>query len=318
MVILSNFITIYGMEIDRANSETRSFTALYNPLRNAGLTLFSCCLQVHGVAPVRAQSEMVQDTELAEGPPSRWVCEDRVVEVTAQLKLIDLEGRADGISVKNIIKAMEPRRIVLVHGSPEATQHLEQYCAKLTFRPVVRAPRLSERVDLTSDLNMYKVTLATSLLSQVAWATCGDYEVGYVAGKMAMAAITEGGAKTGGEAEGGSGMDVDEEEATASGGGGEGGDAPIDWSLGPSEQHAPRPLLRIGQLSLSDFKQQLSKEQIHAEFRGTGKLAAGQDGAITVKQTGRKDKAGKLSISGKLSADYFQVREQMYKQYTIL
>ena len=223
-----------------------------------------------------------------QGPPSRWLCMEMSVDIVAKISFFDLEGRADGRSVKNIIKAMQPRRIVIVHGSSSATQTLEKFCMKLEPTPLVRTPQVNERVDLTSDLNMYKVKLDNSLVSQVQWAKCGAYEVGYVSGQIAA---TENSA-----------MDVDDEGIT--------------WSLSQMQATAPRPLLHVGQLSLSEFRLKLSSAQVDAQFRGTGKLATGTDGCITVKQVPNQD--GKLSISGKLSTDFYEVREQLYKQYTIV
>jgi len=237
-----------------------------------------------GTQPVRQMSQQAaEEQEIDEGPPTKWLNLKKLVEIAAKIEYVDLEGRADGVSVKNIIKAMEPRRIVVVHGSSESTKRFCRDCAKLEFKPFVVAPQINERVDLTSDLNMYNIKLDNSLLSQVQWMSCGNYDVGYITGQL-----------------------VAEEESDN-----------VQWSLLPTENAPSRSLLHVGQMSLSDFKLKLSAANIHAEFRGTGKLAAGTDGKITVKQTNRKEH-GKITLNGKLSKDYFSVREQLYKQYSVL
>jgi len=265
---------------------------------------FKVAEDAFGARPARetsmAEEEAMMMSSEDQGPPSKWVCQDRKVVIEAKIKYIDLEGRADGTSVKMIIKALEPRRVILVHGSAQATSVLEQFCSKLEFRPVVRSPKVSERVDLTSDLNMYKVQLSNALTSQVTWSKCGDYEVSFISGQMI--------AQNDGDISGDE-MDIE---------GLDGIIEKLDWSLGPAETSVARPLLHVGQLSLSDFKQQLTKAGVHAEFRGTGKLAAGTDGIIHIRQSGRKEKSGKISLNGKLSEDFFAVRDQLYKQYTIL
>lgn len=79
------------------------------------------------------------------------------LDVNASLQYIDFEGRSDGESVRKIISMMKPQRVILVRGSPEATQALAAFCRTsgavqgrvFTPRPgEVRRQRFSDRVIL--------------------------------------------------------------------------------------------------------------------------------------------------------------------------
>ncbi|KAG5146343.1 hypothetical protein JHK84_031886 [Glycine max] len=92
---------------------------------------------------------------------------------------MDFEGRSDGRSIKNILSHVAPLKLVLVHGSAEATEHLKQHCLKHVC-PHVYAPQIEETIDVTSDLCAYKVQLSEKLMSNVLFKKLGDYEIAWV------------------------------------------------------------------------------------------------------------------------------------------
>ncbi|KAH9622212.1 hypothetical protein KSS87_010823 [Heliosperma pusillum] len=96
------------------------------------------------------------------------------VQVKCSLIYMDFEGRSDGRSIKSILAHVSPLKLVLVHGSAEATEHLKQHCLKHVC-PHVYAPQIGETIDVTSDLCAYKL---------------GEYEVAWVDAEVGN---TEGG-----------------------------------------------------------------------------------------------------------------------------
>lgn len=85
-------------------------------------------------------------------------------------------------------------------------------------------------------------------------------------------------------------------------------------ALGPMDDHdiTPHDSVFLNELKLSDFKQVLTKHSIPSEFSG-GVLWC-SNGTIALKRID----AGKVTIEGCLSEDYYRVRTLLYEQYAIL
>nr|CAB3456570.1 unnamed protein product [Digitaria exilis] len=106
---------------------------------------------------------------LLDSTPSKVISNEMTVQVKCSLVYMDFEGRSDGRSVKSVIAHVAPLKLVLVHGSAEATEHLKMHCAK-TLDSHVYAPQIEETIDVTSDLCAYKLGE-----HEIAWV---DAEVG--------------------------------------------------------------------------------------------------------------------------------------------
>ncbi|KAK9178805.1 hypothetical protein WN943_027999 [Citrus x changshan-huyou] len=116
---------------------------------------------------------------ILDAKPSKVVSNELTVQVKCLLIFIDYEGRADGRSIKTILSHVAPLKLVLVHGSAEATEHLKQHCLKHVC-PHVYTPQIEETIDVTSDLCAYKVQLSEKLMSNVLFKKLGDYEIAWV------------------------------------------------------------------------------------------------------------------------------------------
>ncbi|MCO5554497.1 hypothetical protein L7F22_008026 [Adiantum nelumboides] len=120
------------------------------------------------------------DTEAEEmllnDKPSKVISDEINVQIRCTLQYMDFEGRSDGRSIKTILAHVVPLKLVLVHGSSKATEHLKQHSLKHV--PHVFTPKLGETVDVTSDLSAYKVRLTERLMSDL-----GDYELAWVDGE---------------------------------------------------------------------------------------------------------------------------------------
>ncbi|KAJ8554425.1 hypothetical protein K7X08_025103 [Anisodus acutangulus] len=207
--------------------------------------------------------------------PSKVVSSELTVQVKCSLLYMDFEGRSDGRSIKSILAHVAPLKLVLVHGSAEATEHLKQHCLKHVC-PHVYAPQLEETIDVTSDLCAYKVQLSEKLMSQVLFKKLGDYEIAWVDAEVVK---TE--------------KDI--------------------LSLLPLSGLAPpHKTVLVGDIKMSDFKQFLASKGVQVEFGG-GALRCGE--YVTIRKVGdARQKVGGASIQqivleGPLSEEYYKIWE---------
>ncbi|CAK7337311.1 unnamed protein product [Dovyalis caffra] len=216
--------------------------------------------------------------------PSKVVSNELTVQVKCSLIYMDYEGRSDGRSIKSILTHVAPLKLVLVHGSAEATEHLKQHF--LSIKTVqVYAPQIDETVDVTSDLCAYKVQLSEKLMSNVLFKKLGDYEVAWVDAEV--------------------------------------GKTENDMlSLLPlSSPPPPHKSVLVGDLKMADFKQFLASKGVQVEFAG-GALRCGE--YVTLRKVGNPSQKGGASgtqqiiIEGPLCEDYYKIREYLYSQFYLL
>ncbi|CAK8532604.1 unnamed protein product [Lathyrus sativus] len=216
--------------------------------------------------------------------PSKVISDERTVQVRCSLVYMDFEGRSDGRSIKNILSHVAPLKLVLVHGSAEATDHLKQHCLK-NVCPHVYAPQIDETIDVTSDLCAYKVQLSEKLMSNVLFKKLGEYEIAWVDAEV--------------------------------------GKTENDMlSLLPiSGTPCPHKSVLVGDLKLADFKQFLSTKGVSVEFAG-GALRCGE--YVTVRKVGDATQKGagsgtqQIIIEGPLCEDYYKIRDYLYSQFYLL
>lgn len=212
--------------------------------------------------------------------PSKVISDDIIVQVRCSLQYMDFEGRSDGRSIKTILAHVVPLKLVLVHGSAEATEHLKQHSLKHV--PHVFAPKLGETVDVTSDLSAYKVRLTERLMSNVLFRKLGDYELAWVDGEVGSR----------------------EDDVLPL--------LPHSGILPP-----PHKAVFVGDLKLADFKQLLASKGVQAEFTG-GALRC--DGNFSVRKVGGDavQKSQQIVFEGALSEDYYKMRDHLYSQFYML
>ncbi|XP_008787501.1 cleavage and polyadenylation specificity factor subunit 2 [Phoenix dactylifera] len=219
---------------------------------------------------------------LLDSTPSKVVSNEMTVQVKCGLTYMDFEGRSDGRSVKSILAHVAPLKLVLVHGSAEATEHLKQHCAKHVC-PHVYAPQIDETIDVTSDLCAYKVQLSERLMSNVIFKKMGDYEIAWI------------------DAEVGKTNDM--------------------LTLGPLSSTPPtHKTVLVGDLKLADFKQFLASKGVQVEFAG-GALRCGEYVTVRkISDSNQKGVTGtqQVVIEGPLTEEYYKIREHLYSQFYLL
>lgn len=227
--------------------------------------------------------------------PTKCLESSLQLDVNASLQFIDFEGRSDGESVRKIVQMMKPQRVILVRGSPEATQSMAAFCRSSgAVQGRVFTPRLGEVVDATTESHIYQVKLRDSLVSSLQFARAKNAELAWLDGEIAT---EEHLAPDGTRDE-----SIDEDENRES--------MYILQPLPPSQVPGHSTIF-VNELKLSDFKQVLLRNGVQAEFSG-GVLYC--NGIVAV----RRNEAGRINIEGCLCDDYFKVREILYQQYAII
>ncbi|RKP25933.1 beta-lactamase-like protein, partial [Syncephalis pseudoplumigaleata] len=90
-------------------------------------------------------------------PPCKYLVEMRTVHVQCQVQFIDFEGLADGRSIKTILAQVAPRKLIVVHGTKEATEDLARTClATERMTHDVFAPSIGETLNVSAATNMYQ------------------------------------------------------------------------------------------------------------------------------------------------------------------
>eukprot|EP01112_Ceratiomyxa_fruticulosa_P013936 TRINITY_DN3952_c0_g1_i2.p1 TRINITY_DN3952_c0_g1~~TRINITY_DN3952_c0_g1_i2.p1 ORF type:complete len:765 (-),score=147.43 TRINITY_DN3952_c0_g1_i2:128-2422(-) len=216
--------------------------------------------------------------------PSKCIVNTVNVKIKAPVKYIDFEGRSDGRSIKTIITHIKPRKLILIHGTPEAISHLQQHCEKSLKNDckAILSPKLGETVDLTNDISIYKIKLKDTLLESLEYVNSGaigEYELAYVDGILTN---TFG--------------------------------AVPSLDLVPSKVVKGHNAVYVGDIKLSDFKDVLTKNGFHVQFN-RGVLTA--NGCVALRRE-EVNGAFRVCIDGVVSEDYYRVRKLLYDQYIIL
>merc|ERR1711976_1127724 len=97
--------------------------------------------------------------------PTKTVVEELQVAINWDIKYVDMEGRSDGKSIRNLLATLEPRRLILIHGTTRATEYLANVSRK--FCNTVLTPKACEKVTLPLDTRVYDVTFEHSLFQKM-------------------------------------------------------------------------------------------------------------------------------------------------------
>jgi cleavage and polyadenylation specificity factor subunit 2 len=228
-----------------------------------------------------------------EAVPTKTVTTVLTLNINAKISFIDFEGRSDCDSLKQIISTIKPRRLVLVKGSPEATEALANHCSNMKdFLDKVLTPKVGDVVDATTESHIYQVRLLDSLVSSLSFKTAKSGEqLAWIQGVIDV-------------------KQDDEESLVKDSRRQENNSQQL--VLRGSKNPSPHTTIFVNEVKLSDFKQILIKAGIQAEFIGGSLCCCGQ--AVQLK----KSQAGRIQIEGTICPSYFKIRELLYQQYAIL
>lgn len=103
----------------------------------------------------KMQDESINDLELRDVPTK---CQEyeKTIYIAAKIVHIDFEGRSDGESLKQIILALKPRRLLLVRGSAQSTKLVYNF-SKVFAESQVFLPTIGQCLNVTSESHIYHV-----------------------------------------------------------------------------------------------------------------------------------------------------------------
>ncbi|TYJ58918.1 hypothetical protein B9479_000351 [Cryptococcus floricola] len=265
--------------------------------------------------------------------PSKFVNQLVSVDMKAQIGFVDMDGLHDGQSIKTIVNDLQPRKLILVRSTQEATQNLVTFLHSISgFTKDIFTPSLDEEIKIGEHVASYSLTLGDSITSALAkkWSEFEGYEVTMVDGKIILPAgstipILEAShlyqplPKTE-EAEGDEAAEEDVKPSAAE------LEAPPKEATPPSAptvSNLPLTLPTstfIGDLRLARLKYRLSllDPPIPAEFAGEGVLICGPGVVAEEKRKGgqvvavRKVGEGRIVVEGSVGRIYGEVRKAVY------
>jgi len=81
---------------------------------------------------------------------------DQTIYIAAKIVHIDFEGRSDGESLKQIVLALKPRRLLLVRGSTSSSKVVLHF-SKVFSDSKVFSPKIGQCLNVTSETHIYQV-----------------------------------------------------------------------------------------------------------------------------------------------------------------
>ncbi|XP_014250088.1 probable cleavage and polyadenylation specificity factor subunit 2 [Cimex lectularius] len=236
--------------------------------------------------PSKKKKEIVQ---IKGECPTKCVAYKQTIDVKAQIKFIDFEGRSDGLSVQQLITQLQPRKVILIRGSPEITDKLAK-CIKTKIDAEVFTPKKGEIIDVTSETHIYQIRLTDSLASSFKLQKGKDMELVWL-----DAVVTEPQK---------SGQNASSESLL--------NNELLNLEPIPKRDVNPHQSVFVNELKLSDLKQYLSKKGFDCEFSGGALWCCSK--TISIKRT----QSRKVELEGCVSDNYFKIRNILYSQYALL
>ncbi|WQF85434.1 Putative metallo-beta-lactamase, zn-dependent metallo-hydrolase, RNA specificity [Colletotrichum destructivum] len=287
----------------------------------------------------------VEDTveEEIQGPSKLLVSREKVM-VNLRIGFVDFSGLHDKRSLNMLIPLIQPRKLILVGGTPDETTALAADCKKLLAQHTgaseesgidVYTPAMGTWVDASVDTNAWVVKLADNLVKKLKWQNVRGLGVVTVTGQLIAEALAkdklpekDDGANKRQKTET-EDVDVDADEAVKD----EHQETQVEKAeeaeeievvptldLLPSNMaSAVRSVaqpLHVGDLRLTDLRRAMQSAGYTAEFRGEGTLVI--NGAVAV----RKTSTGKVEVESVGIADaatmmqhrstFYEVKRMIY------
>ncbi|KAF0698246.1 Aste57867_11121 [Aphanomyces stellatus] len=123
----------------------------------------------------------MEDEDVADSRPMKTVYSSQHIFIQSSVRFVDFDGVADGRAIKNCLDNVKPRKLILVHGTPETTTSLQEHVQSTIEQcEIVYTPAAKECVDIESDTTVYKLSLKESLYSSAHFQKVGTHDVAYI------------------------------------------------------------------------------------------------------------------------------------------
>uniref|UniRef100_A0A7E4UVQ9 Cleavage and polyadenylation specificity factor subunit 2 n=1 Tax=Panagrellus redivivus TaxID=6233 RepID=A0A7E4UVQ9_PANRE len=268
-----------------------------------------------------------------EDVPTKCIQKVVKVEVLCKVYFIDFEGRCDAESVKKLLDVRKPRKLVLVHGTKEATKHLAKFCIdNNVVQDQVFTPRLNESIDATVESRIIQVKLSENLMKFLKFNKIRDVDVCWINAKLVRRdpfsrnlTVTSSEVRQPIQPAVSAPVEPMEVDAKVVNGNeeneGEDDDRRVERNpedervlfleTQPPEQQQPHRSLYINDPKLTDVKALLNQKGFQAEF-SSGYLFVENVAAI------QRPTAGVFSIEGRNCMDYYRIRDIVKSQFAVI
>ncbi|PIA16578.1 Metallo-hydrolase/oxidoreductase [Coemansia reversa NRRL 1564] len=226
------------------------------------------------------------DAARPESRPTKPVEKERRVQLNCELAFVDMEGRADGTSVSNIVVQLMPKRLVIVHGTSASTAALADFCRDPTVEVTkeIYTPAVGEILNVSSGVNVYRMRLADALVKHVPMTAVRGCMAGFVSGRVSFS----------------------HEDQTP--------------TLEPDHaelSNAWCPPMLVGDPRLSALRTVLVRQGFAAHFDSEGTLVC--NNAVAIKRaSSKRTKSDTIKILGAPSPDFYSIRSVVYAHLAAL
>jgi len=266
--------------------------------------------------------------------PSRLVFTPSRVAVHLRIAYVDFSGLHTERNLEILLPLVEPRKLVLVGGSPEETKtgadkYRDIVSQNRGISPEevdVFAPAVGVSVDASVDTHAWVVKLTESLVKRLRWQNLRGLGVVTITGQLLGAArLLQNGENGAVDDEDGANKRLkthDGDHAGSAAPADATGTSPIPTldilpTVQTSTMRATAQPLHVGELRLADLRRKMQSSGHTAEFRGEGTLVI--DGSVAVKKTttGRVElESIGLSTDGgpamQMGGTFYAVRRMIY------
>jgi len=254
-----------------------------------------------------AKERKRQEEEIKKVPeevPSKYVSTVVEVQLACRLLFVDLEGLNDGRATKTIIPKVAPRKLIIVHGGPAATEAFLESCASIrTMTKDIYAPTEGESVQIGQNTNSYSISLSDEMLASVRMSRFEDNEVGFVTGRIATSSSSN--------------VPVLEPTNQTSLSTSRPSSLALPQVLGARPtQRLPNSTM-IGELKLTALKARLATVGVQAELIGEGVLVC-RGGSDVETVAVRKSARGQVELEGTVCDVYYKVRKEIYGLHALV
>jgi hypothetical protein len=112
----------------------------------------------------------------------------QLMRLMCGVRYVDIDGRSDATSVRNLLEELAPQLLVVVHGTPASASNLGAMCR--AFCAKVVTPAAGEAVDASSGISTFLAKLRDSFYSSIRFARVGGYELSFVDAELAPGSTT--------------------------------------------------------------------------------------------------------------------------------
>ena len=108
------------------------------------------------------------ESEVVEEVPVKYFEEPATLDLKCKLVYIDFEGRVDGVSIKNILQQVNPKKLVLVNGDEESYQDLKDFCLeKDSMTKDFHVPIPGKPLNVSHAKHLYSAIISDDIFSSL-------------------------------------------------------------------------------------------------------------------------------------------------------